>query len=92
MRWSRPAARARRWRNGKHPLKGMADSGWGSLVTALRQVLAGRRDVALLHALDEKDGIILRAILAGLQDPASLPTCRPAAATRKWPRPHWPPW
>ncbi len=55
------------------PLKGMADSGWGSLVTALRQVLAGRRDDALLNALDEEDGIILRAILGGLQNPASLP-------------------
>jgi hypothetical protein len=55
------------------PLKDMAESGWGNLVNALRQVLAGRRDTALLNTLDEEDTIILRAILVGLQNPASLP-------------------
>ena len=60
------------------PLKGMADSGWGSLVVALRQILAGRRDAALLNALDEEDSIILRAILGGLQNPASLPDLQAA--------------
>ena len=55
------------------PLRSMADSGWATLVTVLRQVIAGRRDAALLNALDEEDGIILRAIRTGLQNPASLP-------------------
>ena len=57
----------------EQPLRGMADNGWAGLVKAIRLVLSGRRDMGLLSGLDEEDSIILRSILAGLQNPASLP-------------------
>lgn len=60
------------------PLQGMANSGWGNLVVALRQVIAGRRDESLLNALDQEDAVILRAILNGLQNPSSLPDLQAA--------------
>ena len=48
-------------------------NGWGSLVAAIRKILAGSRDESLLRGLDEEDAIITEAILKGLQDPATLP-------------------
>ncbi len=47
-------------------------SGWQALVSVLRQILAGRRDINLF-GLDEEDRVIAEAVLRGLQDPASLP-------------------
>lgn len=53
---------------------GMAEkNGWTDLVAAVRQVLGGNRDEALLRLLDEEDRIIVEAILRGLQDPSTLP-------------------
>ncbi len=48
-------------------------NGWAALVTAIRGILAGRRDAALLNPLDEEDRVIVEAILEGLQDPTRLP-------------------
>jgi hypothetical protein len=50
-----------------------AQGGWTELVLRIRQILGGSRDSALLRGLDEEDTVILTAILAGLQDPATLP-------------------
>jgi hypothetical protein len=47
--------------------------GWTDLVPRIRRVLNGERDTALLRGLDEEDTVILTAILAGIQDPATLP-------------------
>lgn len=54
-------------------LEAAQQNGWIALVTAIRRVLGGTRDNAVLIGLDEEDRIILEAILRGLQDPASLP-------------------
>lgn len=47
--------------------------GWGGMSRAVRQILDGRRDRALLLGLDEAEQIIVQSILGGLDDPASLP-------------------
>lgn len=54
-------------------LKQAADSGWTALVGAVRQMIAGQRDLSLLAGLDDEDHIIAEAILRGLQDPSTLP-------------------
>ncbi len=48
-------------------------NGWQGLVSALRRILAGRRDNGVLHGLDEEDRVIAEAVMRGLQDPATLP-------------------
>jgi len=48
-------------------------NGWEDLVRVIRQIVAGRREVALLNGLDEEDTVIAESILHGLQNPASLP-------------------
>ena len=48
-------------------------SGWQALVDALRQILAGRRDEAVLQGLDEEDRVIAEAVMRGLQNPETLP-------------------
>ena len=47
--------------------------GWGVMVMAVRQVLAGKRDSSVYAGLDDDDRIIIEAILRGIQDPATLP-------------------
>ena len=47
--------------------------GWGVMVMALRQVIAGKRDRGVYAGLDDDDRIIVEAILRGIQDPATLP-------------------
>jgi hypothetical protein len=49
------------------------NNGWEALTNAIAKILEGRRDEALLRDLDNEDSIIVRAILEGLQNPASLP-------------------
>ena len=48
-------------------------NGWTELVAAIRKILKGGRDPGMLVGLDEEDGIIVEAILKGLQDPNTLP-------------------
>ena len=54
-------------------LQDVAKNGWGTLVTAIRQVVKGKRDVGVLSNLDEEDSAIIEAILYGIQDPSTLP-------------------
>lgn len=48
-------------------------SGWHDLVRVIRLIVAGRREASLLNGLDEEDGVIVSAVLSGLQDPGTLP-------------------
>ena len=54
-------------------LQGALESGWTRLVEAIREIVAGQRDLNRLQALDAEDRVIAEAILRGLQDPATLP-------------------
>ncbi|MGD8572767.1 MAG: hypothetical protein PVG89_13680 [Gammaproteobacteria bacterium] len=54
-------------------LKEAANSGWQQLVEVIRRILNGERDDNLLLGLDQEDTVIIRSILQGLQDPATLP-------------------
>jgi hypothetical protein len=48
--------------------------GWGRMVAAVRQIVDGKRDRAMLVlGLDAEDRAIIEAILAGIENPASLP-------------------
>ncbi|MGW8227483.1 MAG: hypothetical protein ACWGOW_01215 [Gammaproteobacteria bacterium] len=61
----------------KLPLQQMLEmaqqQGWADLVRTIRLIVDGRRDEALLNGLDEEDTVIIRSILQGIQNPASLP-------------------
>lgn len=46
---------------------------WKTLVMIIRKILAGDRNEPLLQNLDEEDHVIVKSILSGLQDPATLP-------------------
>ena len=54
-------------------LKMAQQQGWDDLVRIVNAIVDGRRDEALLNGLDEEDTLIIRAILQGLQNPATLP-------------------
>jgi hypothetical protein len=54
-------------------LKQAEKNGWLQLVAAIRKILNGNRDEALLNGLDEEDRVIVGTILRGLQDPETLP-------------------
>jgi hypothetical protein len=54
-------------------LEAASANGWDSLVMAIRRILSGARDIAVLSGLDEEDRVIAEAILRGLRDPATLP-------------------
>ncbi|MCW8907037.1 MAG: hypothetical protein OQL28_07295 [Sedimenticola sp.] len=54
-------------------LKQAEESGWKALSGAVRQIVAGQRELALIRGLDEEDRVIAEAILRGLQDPTTLP-------------------
>ena len=54
-------------------LKQAEQNGWLQLVAAIRRILAGSRDSALLNSLDEEDQVIIGSILRGLQNPETLP-------------------
>ncbi|MFZ5485168.1 MAG: hypothetical protein ACOZB0_13165 [Pseudomonadota bacterium] len=47
--------------------------GWALMVSCVRQIIDGERDRRLLLGLDEEDKVIIEAILAGLENPATLP-------------------
>jgi hypothetical protein len=54
-------------------LKQAEQNGWTQLVAAIRKILAGSRDETILKTLDDEDAVIVRSILRGLQNPATLP-------------------
>jgi len=60
-------------------LRTAAENGWGELVTALRAILGGQREVSVLRGLDEEDCVIAEAVLRGLQNPATLPEAQAQA-------------
>jgi hypothetical protein len=47
--------------------------GWALMVSCVRQILDGQRERSLLLGLDDEDKVIIEAILAGIDNPASLP-------------------
>lgn len=61
----------------KQQLKPMLDmatqQSWHELVAAINKIVAGQRDETLLNGLDDEDKIIIKSILLGLQNPATLP-------------------
>lgn len=54
-------------------LSAAEQSGWATLVAAIRQILNGKRDDSIKLGLDEEDRIIVDAILRGIDNPATLP-------------------
>lgn len=50
-----------------------SSQGWDTLVSAIRQIVKGRRDFSVMSGLDDEDAAIVEAILLGIQDPATLP-------------------
>jgi hypothetical protein len=54
-------------------LKVSEQNGWGILVSVIRRIIKGERDISLLNGLDEEDSTIAGAILQGIQNPATLP-------------------
>ncbi|MFK5913430.1 MAG: hypothetical protein QM484_03575 [Woeseiaceae bacterium] len=67
----------------KQQLKPMLDmatqQSWHELVTAINSIVAGERGDNLLLPLDDEDKIIVKSILLGLQNPASLPNVQQQA-------------
>ncbi|MCW8853574.1 MAG: hypothetical protein OQK76_08745 [Gammaproteobacteria bacterium] len=59
--------------NVEQVLKISEENGWVQLVAAIRKIIKGDRDNSLLNGLDEEDGIIVDAILKGIQNPSTLP-------------------
>lgn len=61
----------------KQQLKPMLDmatqQNWHELVAAINKIVGGQRGENLLNGLDDEDQIIVKSILLGLQNPASLP-------------------
>lgn len=47
--------------------------GWAVMVSAVREILDGMRDRRVLLGLDDEDKVIVEAILAGIENPATLP-------------------
>jgi hypothetical protein len=47
--------------------------GWNDLVNSIQLIVKGNRDASMLNALDEEDAVIVKSILDGLQNPATLP-------------------
>lgn len=47
--------------------------GWAVMVSSIREILDGKRDRSVLLGLDEEDKVIVEAILAGIENPATLP-------------------
>ncbi len=54
-------------------LEVVVQQGWLDLARAVRSIVGGNREVSLLNGLDDEDTVIVTAILAGLQNPATLP-------------------
>ncbi len=56
------------------PMLDMASQqNWHELVATINKIVAGARGDDLLNGLDEEDTVIIKSILMGLQNPATLP-------------------
>jgi hypothetical protein len=47
--------------------------GWAVMVSCIREILDGKRDRTILLGLDDEDKVIVEAILAGIENPATMP-------------------
>ncbi len=47
--------------------------GWSVMVSCVRQIVDGQRERSLLLGLDGEDQVIIEAILAGIDNPTTLP-------------------
>jgi hypothetical protein len=56
--------------------------GWPVMVSCVRQILDGQRERTLLLGLDEEDKVIIQAILAGIENPATLPPIQNAGEAK----------
>lgn len=54
-------------------LKSAEENGWSNLVKAIRQIVAGQREMSAIRGLDEEDQVVAEAIMRGLQDSTTLP-------------------
>lgn len=54
------------------------NNGWADLIRVIRLILDGQHEPTLLSGLDDEDGVIIDAILRGIQNPETLPD--PSAA------------
>lgn len=54
-------------------LQSASAGGWESLTKVIYKILDGNRDESLTNGLDREDGVIIHAILEGLQNPTTLP-------------------
>ena len=57
----------------KSVLEVALQQGWDDLVKIIQLIVKGNRDASMLNALDEEDTVIVKSILDGLQNPATLP-------------------
>ncbi len=51
----------------------LKQQGWNQLATACERILGGKSGETVLAGLDEEDNVIVSAILAGIQNPQTLP-------------------
>ena len=49
------------------------NNGWEALANTINRIQTGQRDETLLKGLDKEDQTIVKAILKGIQNPATLP-------------------
>ena len=62
------------------PMLDMASQqNWHELVAAINKIVAGERSENLLAGQDDEDKVIIKSILMGLQNPASLPDAQQQA-------------
>ncbi len=47
--------------------------GWAVMVSVVREIIDGKRERTVLLGLDDEDKVIVEAILAGIDNPATLP-------------------
>ncbi len=54
-------------------IKALIEQGWSGLAQISQRILDGERGDSLLNGLDEEDTAIVSGILAGIQNPSTLP-------------------
>ena len=57
----------------EYALQKATNNEWKNLVQVVRKIMQGKRDESLVLGLDEEDATVVKAILRGIQNPATLP-------------------
>jgi hypothetical protein len=57
----------------EYALQKASGNEWENLARVARKIIQGKRDESLVLGLDEEDATIVKAILRGIQNPATLP-------------------